>query len=279
MTASPTHWDRRPDVTDATFLLARGSMESAGDLARGQAGLAQVTSREAERLLDGRDDLRITRRTELFTKMLGFDLANERTRFVPGKRNPFLSRAVREAISLAIDRRELASDLSVVAVPAHQLVPPTVFGYDSSLPDLPHDPARARRLLAEAGYPDGFDVTLHTRKRFAGGAQRVAALLSPLRIRVTVEVLDDLRFFELGTRHELSFFLISFGCASGDISDLLDAAVHTVDDTRRFGTSNIGGFSDRALDEEIEKSAQIPSRVSASQRCSRSWSASPASTS
>ena len=51
---------------------------------------------------------------------------------------------------------------------------------------------------------------------------------------------------------------MSFGCASGDISDLLDAGFHSVDAARRFGTSNFAGFSDPSLDEAIEKSAQIP---------------------
>lgn len=258
MTASREHWGPRPEVEDVTFLLGRSAADAAEDVSRRRSQLAQCSSRQAVLLLEGRPDVKIVKRGELFVKVLGFDVVSERARYASARRNPFRSRAVREAVSLAIDRRALAEGFSTYAVPAGQLVPPAVFGYDPSLEAPPHDPARAARLLAEAGFPGGFDATLHTRKRFGDAARRVAALLAPVGIRVSVEELPDDRYYEMASRHELSFFLMSFGCASGDISDLLDAVVHSVDTARRFGTSNFEGFSSPALDDAIERSAQIP---------------------
>lgn len=71
---------------------------------------------------------------------------------------PFDDRRVRQALNYAIDRRSTVKLLNGGAEPAHGLLPPGAFGRDDTLVPYPHDPARARALLAEAGYPDGFAV-------------------------------------------------------------------------------------------------------------------------
>lgn len=246
-----------PAAVDVTILLGRGAAEAGSDFSAGRCDVAQVPGREIARSLERVPGATISRRPELFVKALGFDVVPHRTPFVPGDANPFAARAVREAVSLALDRKALAERLPSSALPASQLVPPYVFGFDPSLPAAVHDPERARRLLAEAGYAAGFEVTLHARKRLVDAAREVAAQLAPVGIRVTVAELSDGEFFEMAESGRLSFILISFGCASGDVSDLLDAGFHSVDAARRFGTSNFGRFSDPSLDEAIERSAEI----------------------
>ncbi|HEY5934739.1 MAG TPA: ABC transporter substrate-binding protein [Kofleriaceae bacterium] len=71
---------------------------------------------------------------------------------------PFDDRRVRQALNFAIDRRSTVKLLNGASEPAHGLLPPGAFGRDETLVPYPHDPARARALLAEAGYPDGFAV-------------------------------------------------------------------------------------------------------------------------
>jgi ABC-type transport system substrate-binding protein len=74
------------------------------------------------------------------------------------RRKPFDDRRVRQALNYALDRRHTARLLNGTAVPSHGLLPPGMLGRDPDLAPYPHDVARARALLAEAGYPDGFDV-------------------------------------------------------------------------------------------------------------------------
>lgn len=252
-----SYWGPRPDVARATLLLERSDGQAAADFDAGRADLVQCPSRELLAGLAARDDVTVSRRPELFVKYLSFDVARETTPFVPGRPNPFLSRAVREAISLGLDRKALVAGLPTHAVPARQLVPPSIFGYDPSLPEPVHDPSRALRLLQEAGFPNGFDVTLHTRTRWAEVGRLIARLLAPIGVRVTVAELPEAEFFESAAKGGLSFYFASFGCASGDASDLLDAAFRTPDAARRLGTSNYGGFSDPALEAAIERSAEI----------------------
>jgi ABC-type transport system substrate-binding protein len=71
---------------------------------------------------------------------------------------PFDDRRVRQALNHAIDKRHVAKLLGGTAEPAHGVLAPGAFGRDDTLEPYPYDPDRARRLLAEAGYPDGFDV-------------------------------------------------------------------------------------------------------------------------
>jgi peptide/nickel transport system substrate-binding protein len=71
---------------------------------------------------------------------------------------PFDDRRVRQALNYALDKQHSLKLLNGAAVASHGILPPGLFGRDDSIPPYPHDPAKARRLLAEAGYPDGFDT-------------------------------------------------------------------------------------------------------------------------
>lgn len=74
------------------------------------------------------------------------------------RRKPFDDRRVRQALNYALNKQHTYKLLNGTTVPSHGLLAPGVFGRDDALAPYPHDPARARALLAEAGYPDGFDV-------------------------------------------------------------------------------------------------------------------------
>lgn len=74
------------------------------------------------------------------------------------RRKPFDDRRVRQALNYALNKQHSVKLLSGAAVASHGILPPGLFGRDSSIPPYPHDPARARALLAAAGYPNGFDI-------------------------------------------------------------------------------------------------------------------------
>jgi peptide/nickel transport system substrate-binding protein len=82
--------------------------------------------------------------------------------------NPFRDVRVREAIDLAIDRKALAEvAMEGLGVPVNQMVTPSIFGFNKALGPRRHDPAAARKLLADAGYPNGFKTQFSfTQDRF-----------------------------------------------------------------------------------------------------------------
>jgi ABC-type transport system substrate-binding protein len=71
---------------------------------------------------------------------------------------PFDDKRVRQALNYAIDKSHTVKLLNGSATPAHGMLIPGMLGYDTSLQPYPHDPAKARALLAAAGYPHGFDT-------------------------------------------------------------------------------------------------------------------------
>ncbi len=87
--------------------------------------------------------------------------------------DPLSDRRVRQALALALDRGAILQALAMRhgTAPAHGVLPPGMLGYDPDLPGWPHDPARARHLLAEAGYPDGFSIEYFRGKGREGAEQ------------------------------------------------------------------------------------------------------------
>jgi len=151
-------------------------------------------------------------------------------------------------VSLALDRQRLAATAGPGARPAYQLVPQSVFGHDPHLPPIAPDPARARALLAQAGYPRGFDVVLH-RGGFAAAADLVRAELAEVGIRVRVETMPASGLFAALNDHRLSFWMLASGCATGDGLELLEESFHSPGPSG-LGVHNYTGYRNVDLDGE-----------------------------
>lgn len=243
MTRNDSYWGPRPPLEHVVIRLGQSPEAAERELRSGQSQLAILASQAVAARLASDASVEVARRTGMFLKFLGFDLAGE---------GPFRDPRVRQALSLAIDRRQLVSQLVEPAVPASQLVPPTVFGFDPELPELRPDLPRARALLREAGLGDGFQVTLHAR-RIAGSAPGpVAAMLLPLGIKVDVVSESESEFAAGGGAGRFS--LNRFGCETGDASDMLSAAMHSADGSL-FGAAAPGAAAGpfaRALQTAME---------------------------
>ena len=80
----------------------------------------------------------------------------------PGYFEPLTKKEVSQAINYAIDKKSIVDDLYMgTAIVAKNGMPPFMLGYNDDIEDYPYDPEKAKRLLAEGGYPDGFEVTLY----------------------------------------------------------------------------------------------------------------------
>ena len=171
----------------------------------------------------------------------------------PMEANPLRDPRVRRAISKMIDRDAISSRIMEgQAVPAGQLLPEQFFGTSRKLKAEKYDPAGAKKLLAEAGYPNGFGITLHApNNRYindAAVAQAVAQFLTRNGIATKLETMPSNVFFSRGSKLEFSFLLAGWGAESGDTSSPLRALLGTFDRSAGMGAANRGRFSDVGLD-------------------------------
>ncbi|WP_270938596.1 ABC transporter substrate-binding protein [Falsiroseomonas oryzae] len=205
----------------------------------------------------------------LFTLYMYLDHFRDRVVFATGAdgqpldRNPIRDPRVRQAMNLAINRTALAERaMEGAADPIGQFAGPGFLGHEPSLGLPPFDPPRARALLAEAGHPNGFNLTIQcTNDRFVGDArtcQAIGQMLTAVGIRATVEALPSAVFFRRanggqGLDPEFTAFLAIFASSTGVASESMATILRTRDAARGHGSLNRGRYSNPALDAALER--------------------------
>jgi peptide/nickel transport system substrate-binding protein len=167
-------------------------------------------------------------------------------------KNPLLDRRVREAISKAINRQAIVERImGGVAQPAGELLPAPMFGTSGREPDT-YDPERAKELLAEAGYPDGFQITLGTpNDRYINDeqvAQAIAQMLSRIGIETRVDASTASQFFSRRNKQEFPIYLAGWGASTGEMSSPLTSLVATYNPDAGLGVTNAGRYSNPEMD-------------------------------
>ncbi|HYF08797.1 MAG TPA: ABC transporter substrate-binding protein [Acetobacteraceae bacterium] len=167
------------------------------------------------------------------------------------ERNPLSDLRVRQALSLAINRQAITERLlSGQGRPADQFAAPRLPGRATGLQPLPFDQERARRLLAEAGYPDGFRITIHSPNGwFAGDAdvmQAIAQGWTRIGVETRVEVLPPANLFTRATAREFSVFMTTF--TANYAANMLRQVVMTRDPATGAGPFNRQHWSSPRMD-------------------------------
>jgi peptide/nickel transport system substrate-binding protein len=160
---------------------------------------------------------------------------------------------VRKAVSLAIDRNAIVSRIMEgQAQPAGQLLPDFFPGTSKRLPPPKQDLDAARKLLADAGYPNGFAVTLQSpNNRYINdekAAQAIAGMLTRAGIDTKLEAMPSNVFFSRAGKLEFSFFLAGWGAETGETSSPLRALIGSFNAATGMGQANRGRFSDAGVD-------------------------------
>ena len=192
---------------------------------------------------------------ELRTIFLGMDQKRDELQFssVKGK-NPFKDRKVRQAFYQAIDIEAIKTRvMRGAATPTALMMGPGVRGFQADMNKrLPYDVEASKKLLAEAGYPNGFEVGMNCpNDRYVNDAaicQAVAANLARAGVKVNLQTETKVSYFPKILRRDTSFYLLGWTPSTGDAHDPLAALMATPTDKGQ-GQFNLGSYSNPKLDE------------------------------
>ncbi len=171
--------------------------------------------------------------------------------------NPYRDPRVREAIDLAIDRRALAEvAMEGLGTPQSQMVTPGIFGYNPNIAIPTPNVARARQLLAEAGYPNGFRMVLNFTNNRLPGDVGVGTGITQMLARIGLEVQAAGQpaavIFPARARGELSNIMAGWGTLTGEANYSYSANAHPNPRELRMGAFNWTGYSNPDLDRLIQ---------------------------
>jgi peptide/nickel transport system substrate-binding protein len=260
LTGNSSYWGAKPAFGKVRFRMITNSAARVAALLAGDVQMIEgVPTADIPKLSK---DARVSLASVVSNRIIYLHLDQHREKASPfvtdaaGKpleANPLRDPRVRKAISKMIDRNAIASRIMEgQAQPAGQLLPETFFGTSKKLKAEKYDPDGAKKLLAEAGYPNGFGITLHTpNNRYINDekvAQAVAQFLTRGGIPTKVDAMPSAVFFSRGSKLEFSLLLAGWGAETGENSSPLRSLIGTFDSAKGWGGSNRGRFSDAGVD-------------------------------
>jgi len=269
LTGNPDYWGEKPAFSDITYRPIKSSPSRVAALLAGDVDMIDgVPTADLEKL-KGNDALQISEGVSNRVIYLHLDHFRDDSPFVKAKdggtiKNPLRDQRVRTALSMAINRDAIVERvMEGQAIKAGQLLPAGFFGVSEKLKPLEYDPKGAKKLLAEAGFPDGFKLTIHgPNDRYINDAkiaEAIAQMLTRIGIETEVETMPRSVFFKRASQGgkdglpEFSLLLVGWGAGSGEASSPLRSLVHTYDKAHGFGASNRGRYSNAEMDRLTEQ--------------------------
>jgi peptide/nickel transport system substrate-binding protein len=258
LAASGIHWaQEKPQVTEIVFTPIADAATRVAALLSGEVNFVQdVPVQDVERL-SATKGVTVVKGPENRNIFIGYRLDDKPLASSDVKdRNPFADPRVREAVHLAVDRDAIVKVvLRGNGIPTGLAAPPFVNGWTKELDayDRP-DPARARQLLAEAGYPNGFAVTLDTpNNRYLNDeaiSQALVGFLGQIGIKATLASRPFAQHSPLIAEAKTDLYLFGWGVPTFDSAYNFNDLVHTR--TGSYGAWNPSGYSNADLDKRIQ---------------------------
>jgi peptide/nickel transport system substrate-binding protein len=267
MLRNDAHWAGRPAWDNVSYrFIPNDGARSAALLAGDIDIMDQVPATDAARL---RQDRRVQLSEIPGFRLLYMQVDHSRPAeppFVtdnagrPMTPNPFKDVRVRRAMSIAINRQAIVDRvMEGAARPTGQFLPEGVYSWNPDIPVPAYDPDGAKALLAEAGYPDGFRITVHSpNDRYpndAKVAQAVAQMWNRIGLKVQVDALPWTSFSGRNARQEFGVRLAGGASVTGEASYPLTTTIGTFSGNGRRGGTNAGRYSNPALDAMVDRAA------------------------
>jgi peptide/nickel transport system substrate-binding protein len=259
------YWGEKPHWKHVTYRIVSNDGARTAAILAGDVGIIEFVP--PQDLPSLREDARVNLAEVVSNRSIFLWLDHSHdgpTPFVSGPngetlaKNPLKDRRVRLALSLAINRQAIVERIMEgAATPTGQYLRPGSFSYVPDLPPHPFQPDKSKALLAEAGFPNGLQVTIHgPNDRYVNDAkiiQAVAQMWQRIGVQTKVEAMPWNNFVARAGKQEFSIFLLGWGSGGGEGLNPLRAQIATWNPSRGLGTANRGRYSNPDIDALIEK--------------------------
>lgn len=241
------YWGEPALLDSVTFKVVKEDGTRIAEIMTGDSHISNPISPSDFDQIDEADELYVFEQGLVSLAYIGFNMSKE----------PFDDERVRQAISMAIDKEQIIDGIyNGFGVPAVGPVPPEIPGFDESISSLDYDIEKAKELLAEAGYEDGFSTTIWTNddRQRVDTAINVQAQLKEIGIDVEVEELEWGAYLEQTANGEHDMFVLGWVAGTGDI----DYATYPLFHSKNLGDPGNRTFTeDPKLDELLDEGRQM----------------------
>lgn len=183
---------------------------------------------------------------------LGFDFRENNSSSFPGMKNPLADARVRKALYHAIDVNSIMKILGLAAEPASQYLSPLIFGYNPQIKRLSYDLNLSRQLLREAGYENGFNITLDCPEIYVLQVKICEEIVRQLSqvVNASLNLLpSEEEYYMKLYRGNCSIYFLGWIPATGDGGEIFDYLLRSEDHPLGKGSYNFGYYSNRTVDE------------------------------
>jgi peptide/nickel transport system substrate-binding protein len=260
---NPNWWGKHEgNLTEITYRPIQSDATRTAALFSGQVDFVLDPPPQDIARIKASRDLKVVEGTENRVVFLGFDQHRDELLYsnVKGK-NPFKDKRVRQAVYHAIDIEALrAKTMRGSSSPTGGITPSILASNPDIERRLPYDPGRAKRLLAEAGYPSGFEVGMHCpNNRYINDEEicaAVGAMLARVGIQVKLTTQPRATYFPRLEKFDMSFYMLGWGGAITDAQTTLSPVLRSYDKATGQGSYNYGRYSNAKLDALIDAAAK-----------------------
>jgi peptide/nickel transport system substrate-binding protein len=259
LTANPNWWGKREGAIDeVVYTPIKQDATRISALITGEIDFVLDPPVQDLAKLQENKDLKILEGNENRTLFLNYDQGRDELLYGSKGKNPFKDIRVRQAMLHTIDANAIhVSVMRKLSLPTMSLIAPQVRGYSKELEKRPPvDLAKAKKLMADAGFASGFDVTLDcSNNRYINDEKicvALAGMLAKIDIRVKVNSMPRVNFFPKIQKSDTSMYLLGWGVPTFDSLYSLQSILRTKGEGGD-GTWNFSGYSNPKVDAIVDK--------------------------
>lgn len=245
---NPDYWQKGlPKLNKVIFRVIPENTARLNALANGEIDVMDGLNNSDEATVKANDKLQVIKRPSMNVGYLGFTVT----------RKPFDNKLVREALNYAVDKKSIIDAFyGGQAIAAKNPMPPSIEGYDDAIEAYPYDLDKAKQLLAQAGYPNGFSMDLWAmpvaRPYMPEGmkvAEVIQASFAKIGVKAKIQTVDWATYLQKAAKGDFDAYMLGWTGDNGDA----DNFIYTLLDKDSIGANNYSQYSNIQLHDILIK--------------------------